>query len=147
MYRCGFIDFIFFLMVRRPPRSPRTATRLPYTALFRSSERAGRRARGGVASDVLVQIVHVGPGPVLAEELDPGGDVEETGARRIGVRHDDVAGIDRIGQILPRLRRRQDELFRLDGVVADRRLPGINPAPVWRAPVVCRLVFELPPTF
>src|SRR3546814_8589139 len=35
-----------------------------------ASQLAGRRARVGVASDVLVQIVHVGPGPVLAEELD-----------------------------------------------------------------------------
>src|SRR3546814_18378541 len=30
-----FVDF-FFLMVRRPPRSTRTDTLLPYTTLFRS---------------------------------------------------------------------------------------------------------------
>src|SRR3546814_9448341 len=28
--------FIFFLMIRRPPRSTRTDTRFPYTTLFRS---------------------------------------------------------------------------------------------------------------
>src|SRR3546814_6799996 len=28
--------FFFFLMIRRPPRSPRTDTLLPYTTLFRS---------------------------------------------------------------------------------------------------------------
>src|SRR3546814_12328774 len=28
--------FVFFLMVRRPPRSTRTDTRCPYTTLFRS---------------------------------------------------------------------------------------------------------------
>src|SRR3546814_11682017 len=30
--------FIFFLMIRRPPRSTRTATLFPYTTLFRSGE-------------------------------------------------------------------------------------------------------------
>src|SRR3546814_13441070 len=33
---------LFFLMIRRPPRSTRTDTRFPYTTLFRS--RADRRA-------------------------------------------------------------------------------------------------------
>src|SRR3546814_18531251 len=31
-----YILFIFFLMIRRPPRSTRTDTLLPYTTLFRS---------------------------------------------------------------------------------------------------------------
>src|SRR3546814_11262116 len=30
--------FVFFLMIRRPPRSTRTDTLLPYTTLFRSVE-------------------------------------------------------------------------------------------------------------
>src|SRR3546814_1349914 len=30
--------FIFFLMIRRPPRSTRTDTLFPYTTLFRSSQ-------------------------------------------------------------------------------------------------------------
>src|SRR3546814_20520022 len=29
-------DFLFFLMIRRPPRSTRTDTLFPYTTLFRS---------------------------------------------------------------------------------------------------------------
>src|SRR3546814_3161273 len=33
----------FFLMIRRPPRSTRTDTLCPYTTLFRSPRRAGRR--------------------------------------------------------------------------------------------------------
>src|SRR3546814_2392506 len=42
---------IFFLMIRRPPRSTRTDTLFPYTTLFRSARRAGgairdRRAEG-----------------------------------------------------------------------------------------------------
>src|SRR3546814_11581245 len=32
-----YILFIFFLMIRRPPRSTRTDTRFPYTTLFRSA--------------------------------------------------------------------------------------------------------------
>src|SRR3546814_1299175 len=36
MLHC-FIDFFFFLMIRRPPRSTRTDTLFPYTTLFRSS--------------------------------------------------------------------------------------------------------------
>src|SRR3546814_17624359 len=31
--------FIFFLMIRRPPRSTRTDTLFPYTTLFRSEDR------------------------------------------------------------------------------------------------------------
>src|SRR3546814_10930883 len=32
-----FVLFLFFLMIRRPPRSTRTDTLFPYTTLFRSS--------------------------------------------------------------------------------------------------------------
>src|SRR3546814_20811637 len=31
-------DFVFFLMIRRPPRSTRTDTLFPYTTLFRSAD-------------------------------------------------------------------------------------------------------------
>src|SRR3546814_14729860 len=37
--------FVFFLMIRRPPRSTLTDTLFPYTTLFRS-ERSGRAVRG-----------------------------------------------------------------------------------------------------
>src|SRR3546814_7882152 len=33
----GFFVFLFFLMIRRPPRSTRTDTLFPYTTLFRST--------------------------------------------------------------------------------------------------------------
>src|SRR3546814_10857004 len=39
------IAFLFFLMIRRPPRSTRTDTLFPYTTLFRSS--AGARSTSG----------------------------------------------------------------------------------------------------
>src|SRR3546814_6010494 len=38
------ILFIFFLMIRRPPRSTRTDTLFPYTTLFRSPAYCHRRA-------------------------------------------------------------------------------------------------------
>src|SRR3546814_9610919 len=37
---------IFFLMIRRPPRSTRTDTLFPYTTLFRSHQAAVRSRRG-----------------------------------------------------------------------------------------------------
>src|SRR3546814_3575023 len=43
-----FIVSIFFLMIRRPPRSTRTDTLFPYTTLFRSYRAA---IRPGVAPD------------------------------------------------------------------------------------------------
>src|SRR3546814_5611521 len=38
-----FIGCVCFLMIRRPPRSTRTDTLFPYTTLFRSRRRGGRR--------------------------------------------------------------------------------------------------------
>src|SRR3546814_6062960 len=35
----GFIVYLFFLMIRRPPRSTRTDTLFPHTTLFRSPRR------------------------------------------------------------------------------------------------------------
>src|SRR3546814_20300899 len=40
-----FIFFFFFLMIRRPPRSTRTATLFPYTTLFRSQPDPATRHR------------------------------------------------------------------------------------------------------
>src|SRR3546814_3633611 len=39
------LTFIFFLMIRRPPRSTRTDTLFPYTTLFRSHGGATRACR------------------------------------------------------------------------------------------------------
>src|SRR3546814_260846 len=38
MHRCHYCICLFFLMLRRPPRSTRTDTLFPYTTLFRSCE-------------------------------------------------------------------------------------------------------------
>src|SRR3546814_7620178 len=42
--------FVFFLMIRRPPRSTRTDTLVPYTTLFRSREMAAEIQEGDRAS-------------------------------------------------------------------------------------------------
>src|SRR3546814_1985479 len=46
--------FIFFLMIRRPPRSTRTDTLFPYTTLFRSIPRYG--AVGAAWATLATQI-------------------------------------------------------------------------------------------
>src|SRR3546814_11599713 len=45
IYRFFFVLLIFFLMIRRPPRSTRTDTLFPYTTLFRSSFNQGNCLR------------------------------------------------------------------------------------------------------
>src|SRR3546814_20248884 len=42
---CHLFFFLFFLMIRRPPRSTRTDTLFPYTTLFRSDFRVLARNR------------------------------------------------------------------------------------------------------
>src|SRR3546814_6451675 len=43
-----FCTFVFFLMIRRPPRSTRTDTLFPYTTLFRSKSRCPRGVQASV---------------------------------------------------------------------------------------------------
>src|SRR3546814_12075315 len=47
------LSLIVYLMIRRPPRSTRTATLFPYTTLFRSALRT-HRARPSVVGDCLL---------------------------------------------------------------------------------------------
>src|SRR3546814_12739191 len=56
---------VFFLMIRRPPRSTRTDTLFPYTTLFRSRADAARPhacryvpGRGGIRHDQTSQTGH-----------------------------------------------------------------------------------------
>src|SRR3546814_13887474 len=41
-----FVFVVFFLMIRRPPRSTRTDTLFPYTTLFRSTDASGKAVAG-----------------------------------------------------------------------------------------------------
>src|SRR3546814_4304461 len=50
---------VFFLIIRRPPRSTRTDTLFPYTTLFRSPDRAETRGRRlGPALEGLERLRH-----------------------------------------------------------------------------------------
>src|SRR3546814_19902394 len=53
---------VFFLMIRRPPRSTRTDTLFPYTTLFRSV-RAVERVLPGVEDErrLVVEVLEEGP--------------------------------------------------------------------------------------
>src|SRR3546814_5303558 len=48
-YQLAVVTSIFFLMIRRPPRSTRTDTLFPYTTLFRSYDRGCPRDGHGFA--------------------------------------------------------------------------------------------------
>src|SRR3546814_18723411 len=65
LYCCTF-DFIFFLMIRRPPRSTRTDTLFPYTTLFRSDGNAGIDGRALLEAEVRElpdQVGRIGDAP------------------------------------------------------------------------------------
>src|SRR3546814_4788687 len=71
MYMVTFHLFLFFLMIRRPPRSTRTDTLFPYTTLFRSY-----RSRRGTETALANRVEHryimfrqrVGRSPLRASE-------------------------------------------------------------------------------
>src|SRR3546814_10031463 len=65
---------IFFLMIRRPPRSTRTDTLFPYTTLFRSVLHAGQADAGLVRQFVL------GPDGGVVRALGSVEDIENIGA-------------------------------------------------------------------
>src|SRR3546814_13658857 len=55
--------WLFFLMIRRPPRSTRTDTLFPYATLFRSGDGSGKGDRpAGRRDDVAAVAVVVKPG-------------------------------------------------------------------------------------
>src|SRR3546814_12847932 len=96
---------IFFLMIRRPPRSTRTDTLFPYTTLFRSrcpSRRRGPRYRRGA--------------PREPSSAPPS-------ARRQGSRWGSVAGCRRYRELAPSASRRGSFSFR-DSQLPDHSWPS-----------------------
>src|SRR3546814_8109264 len=66
---------VFFLMIRRPPRSTRTDTLFPYTTLFRSAgcAAAGRQPGTLSGSELSAIARHAGGGPDRPESQCAGG--------------------------------------------------------------------------
>src|SRR3546814_12021334 len=56
-----FTFFVFFLMIRRPPRSTRTDTLFPYTTLFRSRGQASLAAERERQAKALRQALGLEP--------------------------------------------------------------------------------------
>src|SRR3546814_6767622 len=80
---------VFFLMIRRPPRSTRTDTLFPYTTLFRSRRWRGRRRSGaGTAPSAASSIAEIG-----APDLLVGDDVAGRSAHR------DPTGLQQVGGV------------------------------------------------
>src|SRR3546814_2208105 len=71
---CEKLCYIFFEMIRRPPRSTRTDTLFPYTTLFRSGSGGARRFRPGRGEGTL----HGRAGPDRRADVGPA-----RGARRL----------------------------------------------------------------
>src|SRR3546814_8816401 len=67
---CVFCTCIFFLMIRRPPRSTRTDTLFPYTTLFRSEQQKTDQDRGGleIFTDHRERRIAAGPGDEPREQ-------------------------------------------------------------------------------
>src|SRR3546814_10428565 len=59
---CYTVYFLFFLIVRRPPRFKRTDTLFPYTPLFRSLAGAADRAAGRAGRSVAGRRAHAAGG-------------------------------------------------------------------------------------
>src|SRR3546814_4183292 len=69
------VIYVFFLIIRRPPRSTRTDTLFPYTTLFRSHGRIGRVGRDlGIGKGLRAQVA----------DRERRGLVVDVGRRRIG---------------------------------------------------------------
>src|SRR3546814_2427576 len=60
--------WVFFLMIRRPPRSTRTDTLFPYTTLFRSASGLIVSNHGGNQLDTAVNVVDALPAVAIGAE-------------------------------------------------------------------------------
>src|SRR3546814_15956285 len=91
-YLIGFFS-VFFLMIRRPPRSTRTDTLFPYTTLFRSvpADRGAHdlcpRRRRGVAGAGIDPAFPAGDGAADRRlQGRPSGDADRVSGRMMGAR-------------------------------------------------------------
>src|SRR3546814_7372746 len=75
LYSCHMCSFFLFLRIRRPPRATRTDTLFPYTTLFRSARRRGRRYPPGCCKG------RKRPAPSPAPRTAPSADGRNAGRR------------------------------------------------------------------
>src|SRR3546814_7223376 len=81
-FYCFF--FVFFLMIRRPPRSTRTDTLFPYTTLFRSAEDCNigtpivRQQRAPICFDDALSLRILKVGDATCRYLAPEKKTDET---------------------------------------------------------------------
>src|SRR3546814_13448775 len=61
--------FIFFLMIRRPPRSTRTDTLFPYTTLFRSEDVLKVFHAGGQDIEIIHNLTGKTPHPMFDTQI------------------------------------------------------------------------------
>src|SRR3546814_4395341 len=78
-----YMIFVFFLMIRRPPRSTRTDTLFPYTTLFRSV--ISRAVRTGLflfrnKCPRIVRLEHYGCKPIMFPAANDRGVTELSGS-------------------------------------------------------------------
>src|SRR3546814_20139244 len=96
------VSIVFFLMIRRPPRSTRTDTLFPYTTLFRSAPASGQQPEGGpetlpfghVGADLEIT---VGLGEAVVSGEQAGGAVVAVDGR-LQVRRHGLRGDRQIGR-------------------------------------------------
>src|SRR3546814_17995034 len=77
-YIASIFIVIFFLMIRRPPRSTRTDTLFPYTTLFRSRFEKLRRLE---QLGIYVDEAHHAFGKALAKDMGVGAKETDTSLR------------------------------------------------------------------
>src|SRR3546814_1837647 len=122
---CLSFLFVFFLMIRRPPRSTRTDTLFPYTTLFRS---VGVRM---IDDQPVRQIAHFLDQPVgerIADDQPPGVAAPLPGAQESRLDDEDRRGAD-VGGVpyddrIVAAHFEREHLARLAGELAVERTPG-----------------------
>src|SRR3546814_2407417 len=66
---------VFFLMIRRPPRSTRTDTLFPYPTLFRSARIAQYRSQAGLNQSELARAMKPAVTPQTVQAWEKGGGI------------------------------------------------------------------------
>src|SRR3546814_3664411 len=65
-----YVVFLFFLMIRRPPRSTRTDTLFPYTTLFRSDPLTIPSDRGRLVAQERIEACQLVLGLMFLRDVD-----------------------------------------------------------------------------